>query len=192
MANQKRVRLLLTSATSEIDVARIAGLLHCSLHYLRPENPTAHERIWITEDQSTFLSYLEDRAIGLRYLSLQGKDSEELAEKIKQMIPVVPLDTVYKMLEEAKSRDEWIAGIYHAAAVSSEELDSRLLNYFEKAMAHPEPDVRKAAVFAASYPGWRELRDPLEKLRDHDPDPTVRTMADMTLNALAQNVWDKE
>jgi len=192
MAHQKRIRLLLTSATSEVDVARVAGLLHCSLHYLRPENPMAHERIWITEDQSTLLSYLEDRAIGLRYLSLQGKDAAELAEQIKQMIPVVPVEAVYQMLDAATSRDEWIAAIYHAAAVSSEDLDPQLLSYFEKAMTHPEPDVRKAALFAASYPGWRELRGPLERLRDHDPDPAVRTMAEMTLNSLAQNVWDKE
>lgn len=191
MSDSRRVRLLLTDQTSEVDVARVAGLLHCSLASLSPETPAGRERIWVTEDGTTFLSYVEDRAIGLRYLSLQGKDAEQLAERIEKIVPIVTPESVYAMLHGATSRDEWITAIYHAAAVSSGDLDRGLLAGFQKAMMHPDADVRKAALFAASYPGWEELREPLERMRDSDPDHSVRVMAGMTLNALEQNVWSK-
>ena len=67
-----------------------------------------------------------------------------------------------------------------------------LFKDFKTLMSHPEVDVRKAAIFATTYAGWVEFREPLQQLRTSDPEASVRNFADYTLESLAKHYWQEK
>ena len=192
MNPQERVRLLLAPQASESDIAGIAGLLNLDLRAIRPEGAFTYERIWCTPDGSTYLGYVEDRAIGVRYLSLLGPDAHRLADTMQGTVPVVSASAVREMFKSAQSSVDWVTAVYHAAAVSRETFDPELFSCFQQAMAHPHPDVRKSVLLAASYPGWTEFKPGLQNMRDHDPVEEVRKLAGITIDSLESFTWNSK
>jgi hypothetical protein len=55
-----------------------------------------------------------------------------------------------------------------------------------------DADVRKAAIFSTTYLGWQEFQEPLEELKNNDPDASVQKFAAVNLASLAKNYWHKQ
>ncbi len=186
----KRTRLVLTQKTTEEDVAAIAGALGLSLFAFRPDGGHTYERIFATPDQTSALTYVEDRALGLRYIALTGPASAAIEDVLRRNVPLITPELVHPLFQHAQSREEWITAITHGAAVSNSDFDLAMFAAFEKVLRHPEIDVRKAAVFATSYPGWKEFQPLLQELSETDPSPDVRYMAARVIETM-QERWSK-
>jgi hypothetical protein len=77
------------------------------------------------------------------------------------------------------------------AAFASEVYDPELFEFFRRLFADPQSEVRRAAIFAASYPAWREFEPLLRDLQANDPDEQVRQLAHVTVQSLEEHVWNK-
>lgn len=184
-------RLILNPVLTEEDISALAGLQGWPMYAVKPANQVSYERIFRTADGRNFISYVEDYCIGVRYLSVQGPDTAILAARIPELLPLLSREDVIHMLRDASTREEEIAAIDHLAAIAGLQFDSGLFQLILKALESDDAEVRKAAIFASSYPAWRELEVPLQQIRANDTDPLVRELAGITMDSIARHVWNK-
>ena len=85
-----------------------------------------------------------------------------------------------------------VLGLYVAALIAPAYADAEILSWIAEAMRHPNAEVRRAACFAATYPGWREFEPLLVRAAESDPAAEVRQFASRTLDALRRNAWKEE
>lgn len=83
-----------------------------------------------------------------------------------------------------------MTAVYHTAAAAGPQPDPAALDFLVRSIADPDPVVRRAAVDAALVAFWPELREPLERVADADPDPDLRAFARETRDTLRDRVWD--
>jgi hypothetical protein len=183
-------RLMLNPVLIESDISALAGLQGWQIYAVKPADEVSYERIFTTPDGKNFISYVEDFGIGVRYLAVQGPDAAELSDRIPKLLPLVSRDDVLRMARNASTRDERVAAVYHIAAVSTPRFDSDLFQLILEALESDDAEVRKAAIFASSYPAWRELEIPLQRARANDTDPAVRELADITIKSITRHVWN--
>lgn len=185
------MRLLLDDFTSLEQVASLFENL--GLEAVDSRNThQALEILWWESNDSRLVRYIEDRLLSVRYLLLEGDHPERLEDELTKQLSFVKRADILRDLTLAVKREEWIIALYRLAAFASASFDKELFEYFERAFVHPEPDVRFAAVFAMTYPGWREFRPILERLSLLDSSADVRNIAEMTLAAFALNRWRDE
>lgn len=185
-----RIRLLLPFWMNPGNLEALAA--ECGWPFIETRGPTelAEERIWATADGRAYISYLSDFGLRMNYLVVQGEGAEPVARDIALVFPVIGRDQVLALVPTAPGRDPWIQCLYQAAVVAREDSpDQDLVGLFVAGLGQPDPEVRRAAVYACTYAGWQELREPLERTAREDADADVRTMAEATLASLHQHVW---
>jgi hypothetical protein len=187
------LRIVLKESVSNDDIDRLAWQQNWELYDLLPRTEKAPlTKIWITPDEQTGIHYIEDFYISVRYLLLRGNDIEKIAEKIQASLDTYSLEELHQKVGEVKDKNECIAVILRLGAATTQNYDPRIFQDFKTLMSHPHPDVREAAMFATTYAGWREFREALQHLKEHDPEPTVRKFARTTLESLAKNYWQEK
>jgi hypothetical protein len=158
---------------------------------VRGSSEQSYERVWLLPDHRTYVSYVVDHNLGVRYLAVQGENAEMIAESLTSQLPTLSREDVRHLVECAADRDAKIGTVYYVAAFVTEVYDPELFEFFRRLLSDPQPEVRRAAIFAASYPAWREFEPLLRDLQANDPDEQVRHLAHVTLNSLEQHVWHK-
>jgi hypothetical protein len=142
------------------------------------------EKIWLTEDGSTSIHWIEDHVLDLDYFAVQGDHRDEVVQSIRDDIDTYGRDALRELMERAQDWDELLGALHHAAAAAPPEFDPEFFGWFERGFAHEHPSARKMTAILMSYPGWPQLREPLERLLD-DEDAEVRDIARTMLEKLA-------
>jgi hypothetical protein len=187
-----KLRVVIKESTSRDDINRLAWKKNWIFHDLMPRSEKSpYEKIWLTPDEKTAIHYIEDDLIDIPYLLIEGENQEKLVSEIEFSIGTYNLPELHEMLQKATNRDEYIRSIYRIGAAINQEYNPELFKDFQTLMYHPEVDVRKAAIFATTYVGWVEFKEPLQQLRTSDPEPSVRNFADCTLESLTKHYWQK-
>ncbi|HEX8318599.1 hypothetical protein [Longimicrobium sp.] len=185
-----RIRLLLPFWMNDANVDAVAQHRGWPFVEARPATEAAREAIWMTADQQTFINYVADFGLQLHYVVVQGQEAEEVAGELEREFPVIGREAVLGMVAAADTRDTLIHAIYHIAAAAREDReDPELFAAIERLFAHPEADVRRAAVFACTYAAWPSFREPLRRLAEQDADADVRAIAQATLDSLTSHAW---
>lgn len=183
-------RLILPEPVGQLELADAAGARGWRPGGVR-DSQEAWERTWITPDERTFITYVDDRILGIRYVAVHGDNDADVTEQLRSALPVVTREELREVMGTATGRDQKVGTAYYVA-VFSYEYEDELFEYLAKLMEDPDSEVRRAAVFASSYASWRELQPVLERVRSHDSDPTVRQLAQATLDNIEKHVWSKE
>jgi hypothetical protein len=147
-------------------------------------------RIWALPDGRTRITLVEDRAIGLRYMTIAGEAQTETEEIVRAGLPFIRRDEVLAMLATASTPEDVIGALQVLGAFSN-EYDEGLSGALMQTFGHDDAQVRRAAVLAALYTEWRELEQPLERLRTADPDSGIRELAGIALDSL-RPIWNRE
>lgn len=148
-----------------------------------------HEWIWTTPDRQTAIAYVDDQAIDLRYLAIQGARRTEVANEVRAELTIVDKETVLGILRSAQNEDDLAGSLYLTGAFAN-ELDQDVLEAIESGLRHPSPRVRQAAIFAALMAEWQELEASLERLQS-DGDQNVQETAKTALEHLRPH-WDAQ
>ena len=149
-----------------------------------------HRVAWEGPWEDLRVYYIDDHLIGVPYLIVRGPDSERALEDVMETLPSHTLDpAIMNALAARESEDKKTAirriGVLSGAA----EPDPAVLALFDAAFIDPDPEVRRAAIGAATYPAWREFEPRLEILVEHDEDESVRDLAQRALAAFRANEW---
>ena len=135
--------------------------------------------------------YVDDHLIKVPYLIVRGPDREEAVLEVRLLIPSFDLVRAIPDALCAATREDKVEAIRRIAVLAFASPPLRIvLTVFDGAFTDADPEVRRMAVGASTYPAWREFEPRLEILANGDEDDGVRDLAVRTLAALRRHDWD--
>jgi hypothetical protein len=186
------LRFLPGAPFTEDDLAAVAE--HNGWTYVgerQDEQQPGLERIWTTDGGKTFVSWVEDPTIGLRYIGVNGEHAAEVGETVKQSSPLLSHEDVLMIMRARKTREDKVAGLFILAA-SGNESDPERLAELEELLADDDVDVRRAAIITSLYTEWPQVESSLERIQHSDSDAQLRQMAEIALTNLRKQAWGRE
>jgi hypothetical protein len=180
------LRLVLKSNVTRDDISGIAWQEDWELFdIIKQDEHNPFRKIWVTRNEQSGIHYIEDFLLELPYLEIKGENQEKLGDVIRSKIGIYDLDELHADIQNSKTSDQLIAAIYRLGAALYGDYNAELFHDFEHCFSHPDHEVRKAGIFASIYVGWKEFKEPLERLRDEDPDESVKKFATTTLGRVS-------
>lgn len=149
-----------------------------------------YEEVWSIDGGDSAVHYIEDQYLGVPYLMVMGKDEDAIAADLAHDLGTVDANEAVRMVREAKDDAELMRGLEYLAASVPERADPAVVGAIAQALEHPDPDVRRLAIFASTYAAWPELDTLLARTAEVDPDPGVRDGARRALDAILQQRHD--
>jgi len=150
------------------------------------------EKIWLTTDERSAVHFIEDPALKLHYFAVAGDDKEEIADQIRRAVPTLTRQDLEQMADSAQESKDWVDLAYAVAASAPGTFDDELFAILRRVLDRPEPDVRRAAIYAMAYPAWLEFADVLGKVEKDDPDDEVRSFAREMREELENRYWESD
>lgn len=142
-----------------------------------------YEEIWVAADD-TVVHYIEDELIGVSYLVVRGEREIAVAQDVADGVGTVGAADAAAMVRSATTSADRLRGLAYVAAIAPAERDDELLRALSETLGDADPEVRRGAVFACTYPSWPELDAVLERVSTDDPLPELRQVAAQTLTAI--------
>jgi hypothetical protein len=147
--------------------------------------PASAERprqlIYATRDGRT-VYLIDDVRLGVTYLAVTGEGAAELLRSVEGLSILRGEPLTAAQLEGAVDLLALRRGVA-VPALSLESPSQEVVEAFERALEHADPQVRAIALTAASYALWPELRAVIERVRDGDSEAALRKTA-ATVQAL--------
>lgn len=178
------VVFLLGKGTPHEEFQRLAGLYGWSV---AQENDgdghqSAYEQVWVTDDRSTAIHYIEDPAPEERFVVVYGKRTGEVAFNLGRSFDIETSDDVMERAREAPTDAGKVTAAWQLAVVFAQFNPEamRLLRTFYEGGS---PEVRQAVVKAVGYRGWPEARAFLEEVEQCAPEPDLREQARSIIDA---------
>jgi hypothetical protein len=152
------------------------------------------ESVWEPDDHGTRVTYVDDHVLPLQYLIVRGspEDVRAVHDQVSPKMPFYSLDSARTFLNPSRADHDPILALYLAALIAPAHADPEILRWFQDAMESSDPELRRAAYAATTYPAWREFEPWLRSASTSDPDPAAKDTATRALAGLTKNVWEKE
>ncbi len=187
-------RLVPKSAHAEGKLAGLAldewWLVH---RILLPTRTQPKKIVWLTRDEQVAVHFVEDPMVDLDYIIVEGKseEREKVARLIREKLDIYDDEDIAELIENAQTPNERISAVQHAALAAPLEFDETYFKYVTDALADPNPEVRRAALTTTAYVAWRQLKEPMEKVSQSDPDPAIREFAAFGIRSLEKHNWEE-
>ena len=183
-----RVRVILGDDVTENQLVKLAGRntwwVH-ERHARKGEEPT--EYIYRTNDGDSFLHWIEDHKLGVKYILVKGPATPQIVQILRESLPFYSSGYIMKRAHEAdlSPADRRVA-LYHLALNKMEQgFDHETFDIYSKAMRDPDPIVRGSAVLGSAYLGWPELAEPMRPLATSaESDESIRNDAALLVGRL--------
>jgi hypothetical protein len=177
-------RYVLKPHVGRSDVELLAWDRDWNLAAMGNEEADVYVDVWSTDDGKNEIHYVEDRPIGLNYLTLRGENLEEVDEGIRGDFEILDFSEALQTLRGAVDRDSELRAFYAVALNATEDQRELVLQQFRAAARHSDVGMRQAAVMATGYLPWPDLVALVETMRRDDPDPLVRQNAEILLEGI--------
>ncbi|QHC25858.1 hypothetical protein [Streptomyces sp. GS7] len=182
---ESTVRVVLKREVGLGDVGVFAYDQHWEIKSITRKGESPRRQVWETRGGDTFVTYLEDPYLELRYIAVQGPQSPSVSRIIHSSLPCWTLEEASQYLLRAHGRDEKIHGIYLLAASSPGEESESILEILRSCSRDGDSEVRRALLVGMGYLGtWAQVRGIAEFMNANDPDETVRRDAGHLLEGL--------
>ncbi len=132
-----------------------------------------YQCVWMTHDKETRIEYTHNPFMGVQYCTVSGANQAHHVQTIREALPTYSEGDIQHWIETARTIDESIWAIYHAVILAPATYDSIYFGYLQAALTHTEPEVRKAAIHAAVFVAWPEIRKLLRQRANEDSDAQV-------------------
>ncbi len=151
-----------------------------------PERFIPLEMVFTSDEHEASLHYIDEPIVRFPYVQVVGADRDEVASILRKHVDFFTDEEIFQMWDDASSDAEHETAAFHLGVASPEHLSEPFLERMRKALQHPSPTVRLAAILAVGYRGWREFEPILAEMKAKDPDSDVRTRAESMLEAMHQ------
>lgn len=120
------------------------------------------EEVWANKAGTVAINYVEDAFSGQRYVSIREDEScavlEDFTRRVMVYWPGELLERVWMDLP----REEMIDTLFRVAITFVEFEEDAAEALFDKAINHPDPNVRAAALQSIGLRAWPEMRQVVE------------------------------
>jgi hypothetical protein len=171
--------LVLIEDVTRADFAKAASVLgFARKHVWEPEGKgDSYEEAWANSDQTQALSYVEDGISDQSYVTVRGRDIDDLALEVTRKIPTYYDSELVDRAYHEADHDAQVTNLYRLA-IAFPDHDPEVAHIFETyATEPPNPLLRRAALEAMVYRAWPENRSVLERVAKDDADAAVRARA---------------
>jgi hypothetical protein len=146
------------------------------------EEPTEYH--WAIKPESFRVRCVEDPFVNLRYLIVEGPQRAAAFPVIAQNLPVHDRFEILALCRGANLADAAIRAAHKLGIFCNAEFDAELFGCFGDLAEHRMAEVRRAALLAMEYTGWKELAGLLEPMIEDDPVADLRERAAALLKKL--------
>ena len=167
-------RLVLKSTFTSDDLDFVSMQRGWVLHQHRLPEASAFVDGWLTLDGETEIHQVDDAPIGMRYLTVRGSGSTEVAQHIRQDCDLWSTAEALAALSTASTRDDLLPAVYAAALSATEQDGEDVVRTFRTVANHSDADVRQSVVIAAGYFPHPALVELVHELRDSDQADHIR------------------
>lgn len=108
--------------------------------------------------QGTQISVLEDHVGEVAYATVEGPHAPRWCEAIAADVQCLGVPGVLAMLGLGADPRQWIRGLSRLALLRGEKAEPILVQAWARALEHPHPAVRRAAIRTCYGARWPELR----------------------------------
>ncbi len=149
---------------------------------------TPYEIIWAAGDDRVRVHYIEDYLTSVNYFLVETssagpEDVETVTEQIRSSLAVYTRREILAGLADDQQPEERIQALYRAGIAAPVEYDADFYQAFQTSLANPSAKIRLAAIEAASYITWEEMKQLITTVYQTDSDEDVREQAGILLEA---------
>jgi hypothetical protein len=176
------VVLLLPAGTPEQAVRRAAasvGLVERTVREASLRAPLVV--LYADQDGAREATYVHETAPDVRLLRCEGEGAELVARELAAALGAETPVVMQARLAGVSDRDAWVEAAARLGTLLRRDAADDALDAMPAALAHPEAEVRHAALFWSRPGSLSTLTETLAALRDEDPDPRVRHAAALHL-----------
>lgn len=178
------VVFLLGAGTPRDEFRRLAGLYGWTV---AQENDgdgrsSAYEQIWVTDDRSTAIHYLEDPAPEERFAVVYGKRTGEVSFNLGRSFDIKTPGDVLEQARSAASDADKVTAAWRLAVVNK-QFNPEALEVLRAFYEGGSAEVRLGVVKAIGYRGWPEARPWLEEVARSAPEEELRKQARVIIDA---------
>ena len=131
---------------------------------------------WSLED-GTAVQYICDGNVDVAYILVSGERAEATAKHVNKQLSSWSIKDIRAYAKWASAREDMVIALHLIGLIGSDEFDGELYGHLERGFTHEDPQVRKAAVLAASYLHWPQVTTMAHQLATADPEDDVREAA---------------
>jgi hypothetical protein len=142
------------------------------------------QMLFATADRQGVVYLVQDSRLGLAYLTGTGSGMADELCMARQRLEHYPDTDLAALLASPASDEALIAALGVLALLGGSEPSQAELDALDRALAHPSPRVRNAALVALPYAPRPPLEPRVAALATGDPDPVVRSNAASVLASL--------
>lgn len=167
--------MLLKSNVTRGEIEYMALDLDWRLYTRQEPDATGHYVVWVDGegDEQSVIIYTEDEVAELRYISVDGKNAEAVADQIKTTVAVYSREELEEGVARATEPDELTQALRRLGASLTKNFEQWAFDALSKGLAHPEPRVRLATLAAIGFPAWPAFLEPVARLQETDSDIRV-------------------
>ena len=154
-----------------------------------PENFKPFQLRWLKNDDQSGLHYINDFVAGFPYYVLKGANEAEEYKKISEAIELYSIEEILELLHDFNISENRRKAILYLGVSITAGFREDFFSEFLKAFSDPDVEVRRAAIKACTYIGWREFCEVLDRIKTSDSDPDARFEAEVTLEAFKVNLF---
>jgi hypothetical protein len=165
------------------DVMRDEGL---QLTNVIPGSDGVPPQLIFAADESDYLHLVEDARLGVVYVVAAGPSGDRLLARVRTKLPCLEDDALEALDDLLGRPDVDVAAVRPglAACVLCHPAEPRTPGRLSRALGYADPEVRRAALVAATYAPSRALYAALAKIRDGDDVVELRGQAARLLDAI--------
>ncbi|MER6565673.1 HEAT repeat domain-containing protein [Streptomyces sp. NPDC001093] len=183
-------RCVLKPEVSRDDVELAVWEMDLNLFEMGDEEADVYVDIWRSDDESTEVHYVEDRPIGLAYMTLRGAAAQAYEQRIRESLACWSFDEVVDALTGAVDRDARLVAVYATVLTAAEnpeeqrQREEAVAEQLRHVAADPDPGIRQSVVIATGYWPRPALVEIVREIQRSDPEPRVRENARILLEGI--------
>lgn len=105
----------------------------------------------------TEIAVLEDHVGDVAYVTIDGPAAATWATAVGERARCLDVAEILAMLDDGDDGRQWIRALSRLALLRGERAEPPLLQAWSRALAHPHPAVRRAAIRTCHGARWPEL-----------------------------------
>jgi hypothetical protein len=149
--------VVLKPPRATIDVVEVAKQNHWRhIQRILPGNRRFYEEIYQVTASNTVVRVIDDAAVQIIFVALQGEGRKEVESKLRREIETLDEAAILALLDSKNPKDR-ATGLRILGAVAPDRADMKTVAAFAKAAKDGAPGVFKALIAAVGRAAWPEL-----------------------------------
>jgi hypothetical protein len=151
-----------------------------------PSREVPSELIWETEDGKSKIHLITDLLTDIPYIVIDGETSSQVERELRHELEFEDPHDLVGRFKRSRAGNERRDALARLSIAAPRKADPAIVKVFEEAIADPDAEMRRLAIWGTGYAAWPAFRALLERVRANDDVDSIREDAGYVLAAFDQ------